>query len=129
MRTYDEIDRDARDGSPFSNSTSGEIWMSQWCHRCKNDSPELVDKGEGCPLILIALCGKTPVEWHPQEGIQDYHCIEFRDERGGGGEPGPKRPAPEMPGQEQLFPAEATHQGVRMFKDVVDEIRPAGVAP
>lgn len=128
MRAYDEIDKDARDGSPFSNSTSGEMWMSRWCHRCANDSPEMVDRGEGCPLILVALCGRTPVEWLEQEGIQDYHCIEFRPEDDGGGDDKQKPPPQPMPGQVELFPSTDTHQGVRMFKDVVDEVRQVTVS-
>lgn len=130
MRTPDEIERDARDGSPFSNGTSGEIWMHNWCQKpCAHDGPfQRGETDEGCPLILLALTGKTPIEWLEQDGSQDYHCIEFRDESSGGGEPGPRRPQPEMPGQEELFPAEATHQGVRMFTDVVDEVRREAVA-
>ncbi len=124
MRTAADIKRDARPGAPFSNGTSGEIWMDDWCDRCANDSPEMVDRGDGCPLILIALSGETPIEWLPQESTQDYHCIEFRpDDDDGDDEPGPRRPPPEMPGQAELFPAEATHQGVRMFTDVVDDVR------
>lgn len=105
MRTADEIMADARDGSPFSNGTSGMIWMENWCERCRNDSPEMVDRGEGCPLILVSLCGKTPVEWFEQEDLQDYHCIEFRAEDGpdDDGEP---QPIPDPPGMDALIPRE-----------------------
>jgi len=104
MRTADEIMADARDGSPFSNSTMGETWMDNWCERCRNDSPEMVDRGEGCPLILVSLCDKTPVEWFEQEGIQDYHCIEFRDQDGP--DDYDPKPFPDPPGMDALIPRE-----------------------
>lgn len=124
MRTLEEILADARDVPAFSNSTMGEIWTANWCERCKNDSQGLVDRGKGCPLILVSLMGKTPVEWFEQERTQDYHCIEFRDERGDGG---PKPPPKPMPGQGELFDGEP-HRGVRMYKDVVDELRRESVS-
>lgn len=111
-RTFQEIDADARDGSPFSNGTMGDLWMSQWCENCLNDSPEMVDRGEGCPLILVALLGKTPVEWFEQDGTQDYHCVEFRDQDGPGDtEP---KPIPDPPDMEAMLPRE-TYTGALMF--------------
>jgi hypothetical protein len=128
MRTLDEILADARDVPAFSNSTMGEIWTANWCARCKNDSQELADRGKGCPLILVSLMNKTPIEWltaNDHAGIVgDYHCIEFRDERGDGG---PKPPPKPMPGQGELFDGEL-HRGVRMYKDVVDELRRESVS-
>jgi hypothetical protein len=120
-RPYEEVDRDAREGSPFSNGTSWEIWSYNWCERCKNDSPELVDKGEGCPLIMVALMGKTPAEWFPQEGVQDYHCVEFRDKNEGGGGDAPKAPEP-IPGQGIMFDMEPH---TKMYADVVAEALPS----
>jgi hypothetical protein len=122
MRTYEEAMGAARPGSPFSNSTSWEIWSSGWCVRCKNDSPEMVDRGEGCPLIMVALSNKTPSEWFEQEGIQDYHCVEFRSEDEGGD----SEPAPEpIPGQGLMFDMEPH---ARMFADVMAEVRRAEVS-
>jgi hypothetical protein len=111
MRDLDTIMSDARDGSPFSNSTSGEMWMGEWCYRCKVDAPFQRDEApEGCPLILVALLDKTPAEW-TETGIQDYHCSEFDEDHGYGGHDGegppvgPTWPQPvvEMEGQTDLF--------------------------
>jgi hypothetical protein len=77
MRTQAEITADAADRPPFANGTEGEIWMARWCEECANDSPELVDRGEGCPLLLIALLGKTPKEWPVNPTGGDYTCDEF----------------------------------------------------
>lgn len=103
MRTVEEIERDARPGAAFSNGTSWEIWEAAWCCRCLRDLPFRNGiSPTGCPLILVAICGeKTPIEWLPQEGVQDYHCIEARFPGDGGGEP---RPRPEPTGMDGLFP-------------------------
>lgn len=117
MRTYQEIEATARDVSPFSNGTEWEIWAANWCWRpCMNPveanwqryedgkGPAPEDFPGGCPLILVAMMGKTPSEWieQPDNGYQnDYHCIEFRDEEGDGGEP---EPVPDPPGMIELFP-------------------------
>lgn len=136
MRTYAEADAAALDKPAFSNGTEGECWTSNWCGRCIHDKPARQGRdGDGCPLILISLCGKTPSEWIEQPwgekgpSLYDrYHCIEFRDEH----EPPPPRttPLPTPPGQGELIPVEP-YVGTRMFVDVVDEIRdrePAGVS-
>lgn len=117
MRTYQEIMTDARDVRPFSNGTHWEIWAANWCWKpCMNsaeanwqryeagEGPEPEDFPGGCPLILAAMMGKTPLEWleQPDDGYQtDYHCIEFRDEEDGGGEP---QPIPDPPDMDALFP-------------------------
>lgn len=102
MRDYDSIVDDAAQRSPFSNGTSGEIWMSNWCYQCKVDGP--FQRGvtdQGCPLLLVALMQKTPKEW-TETGLQDYHCSEFvPDDDGEDGDPDPD-PAP-MPGQTDMF--------------------------
>lgn len=102
MRDHDSIFDDAADRSPFSNGTSGEIWMSEWCYRCKVDGP--FQRGvtdQGCPLLLVALMQKTPKEW-TETGLQDYHCSEFvPDDDGKDGDPDPN-PAP-LPGQTDMF--------------------------
>lgn len=121
MRSFDEAYAGARERSAFSNGTEGECWMDNWCARCVNDSPEMVDRGEGCPLILVALSGRTPTEWIEQNPLSlsdRYHCIEFRGEDEGGDPP----PPPPIPGQGELIPAEP-FEGVRMFADVVAEAR------
>lgn len=119
MRTYEEIRDSALDSPPFSNASQADGWMYNWCERCRNDSQELVDRGEGCPLILCAMLGKTPIEWLTQTAedqiLARFHCIEFRDEDDGddgdGREP---QPLPEDPNQCVLWPREQ-YEGVRML--------------
>lgn len=110
MRTYEEIERDARDRRPFANGTEGYGWMGAWCSRCLVEAPYRNGLNDsGCPLVLVALLDKTPIEWldgprdeHGRYAIEDqYHCVEFRAPGGGGGEP---RPRPEPPGMDGLFP-------------------------
>lgn len=118
MRSLEVIEAAALPGSPFSNSTDWEIWSYNWCERCRNDSPALVDKGEGCPLILVALMGKRPSEWLDGECPSKYTCVEFRDQNDG---PGPEpQPIPDPPGQETLLDREP-YEGVRMFAGVRNE--------
>ena len=111
MRDLDAIMGDAREGSPFSNGTSVEMWMGDWCYRCKVDAPFQRDESPtGCPLIMVALLGKTPAEW-AETGMQDYHCSEFDEDHGDDGDDGegppagPTWPQPvaEMEGQTDLF--------------------------
>lgn len=127
MRSYDEIYDGSRDEPAFSNSGDGDEWMSRWCERCTNDSPEMVDRGDGCPLILIAVVGRTPAEWfgQPNGSADRYHCVEFRD-RDDPGEGGPQ-PVPTPPGQGTLLPREP-FTGVRMYADVASTVTHAGVA-
>lgn len=104
--TYDQAWASAREGSPFSNSGEGECWMANNCHRCVNDNP---DDGEGCDLVLVALLGRTPVEWTPNRPGslgEQYRCMYFRDEEDGhGGDPEP-HPIPDPPGQLTIAPRE-----------------------
>jgi hypothetical protein len=126
VRPYGELERDARDKPAFSNSTDGYAWLDNWCGDCIHDKPAREgDEGNGCPLILVALVGKTPAEWLDQwDGKSPfplgnrYHCIEYRPEDDGGGDSDPL-PEP-IPGQGELLPREP-YEGVRMFADVVAE--------
>lgn len=68
MKTYDEYERTARDGRPFSNSTEWEVFQFDVCmgqghtkRRCVND--DSADDGDGCPLILLFLDERWPAEW------------------------------------------------------------------
>jgi len=117
MRDLDTIMETARDGSPFSNSTSGEMWMGEWCYRCKVDGPFQRDEAaEGCPILYVALTRKTPAEW-TETGMQDYACSEFDEDHGDDGDDGegppagPTWPQPvtEMEGQVDLFSVFADH--------------------
>jgi hypothetical protein len=125
MRSYDEIFASALDRPAFSNHTSWEMWAAGWCYRCANDSFGTGKDGQDCPLILAALMQKTPLEWLAEtkeaEALADYHCIEFRSNEGGGGDD-PAPPDEPMPGQELLFDPEP-YRGVRMWADVVNEMR------
>lgn len=89
MRTPDEIDAAATEGSPFSNGSEGYAWMDRWCDECANNDEETE---KWCPILSVALLGKTPAEWSekPWQQIKGapegevapvlgdtYHCSEF----------------------------------------------------
>lgn len=100
MRSYVQIDSSATPTAPFSNSTDGYAWIDQWCNRCIHD-----DKGpdDGCEILLVGLCGKTPAEWLPGDRLtlgNAYRCTEFKKARRK-----PEWPATgtEVPGQLALF--------------------------
>lgn len=115
MKTYDEAFAAATEGSPFSNSTEGDAWMGAYCERCKNDSPAMVNRGEGCPLILVALVGRTPAEWTPGDPCRsNYRCSEFRS-RDDGDDPEPE-PLPEDPDQLTIFD-EYADQAIALILD------------
>lgn len=87
--------------------------MGNWCDRCVHDAPyQRGEGGQGCPLLLVALSEKTPVEWidqteHGHRLGDTYHCTEFRpDDDGDGDDPEPE-PPPVLPGQLDLFTANA----------------------
>lgn len=121
MRTFDEADAAALDRSAFSNGTEWDAWSGTWCGRCEHDKDT-----PGCPLVLVAMLGKTPAEWleqppgeHGPYNSNLYHCVEFRDENtpGEGREP---LPIPDPPGQETLLPREP-YTGVRMLAQPTPE--------
>lgn len=128
MRTYEEAMEASRDRAAFANGTEGEMWMANWCERCKHDTPAKQAKG-GCPLVMVAMMQRTPSEWldgprdeHGRFSRYDqYHCVEFRDINDKGGD-GPSRGPRPMPGQGELLPPEP-YEGVRMFADVVAETK------
>jgi|GEM_PF-2357142 len=119
LPTYDEAYAKAAEGSPFSNSTEGECWMANNCHRCVHDAPTRRDEWDkGCPLIMVALLGKTPAEWMRKDGFRlgdQYTCVFFRDEDDPG--PGEPTPIPDPPGQDALFPRDGFERPGRMFAD------------
>lgn len=85
----------SQDRTPFSNGTEGEAWMANWCGRCLVDAPfrNGLRGAIGCPLLAVALSGRTPAEWICNEPLRlgaQYSCINFRAPGGGGGEPRPK---------------------------------------
>jgi hypothetical protein len=124
VRTEEQISAAARPGSPFSNGTEGYAWMANWCHECVNndEATEL-----WCPILTVALLGKTPAEWVEQPWQQitgrpegetapvlggTYECTEFvqRPQWPGDYDPDdgptpPPDPAPEVEGQLDLIDA------------------------
>lgn len=137
MRTYDEAFAAAVDQSAFSNGTEGHAWMDQWCFRCVHDKGTRDGSDPvGCPLVMVALMGRTPSEWLEQPWQQingrpdgdtapvlgdTYHCVEFRneDDPGPGYEP---QPDPPPPGQLPLFD-DQPYRGYRMYADVAATVR------
>ena len=105
MKTFEEADAAARPGPAFSNSTEYELWRDRWCDRCAHDTEEQVDRGEGCPLVLIGLMGKTPAEWKRRKD-HSYRCTAFVNLRDVS-LPEPAPPAwQEIPGQAALVSIE-----------------------
>lgn len=80
MKSYEEYEKTAKPGAPFSCGTEWEIWSYNVCmggnhplhRRCVNDDG--ADEGNGCPLILLSMIGKTPAEWIGPDGR--YRCTE-----------------------------------------------------
>lgn len=68
----DELAR-ARTGAPFANGYEGESWMSLWCQDCTHRN--------GCPLLDVALFGRTPAAWQLREpdGLNRYTCEEHQE--------------------------------------------------
>ena len=96
---FDDAMARSKDKPAFSNSTEWEMWAANWCERpCK------VDANQDCPLIMIALLGRTPAEWLPQPADRypsdAYHCVNFRGKDDPGDEP---QPQPEPPDMDGLF--------------------------
>jgi hypothetical protein len=120
VRTEAEIDAAARPGRPFSNGTEGYAWMGSWCDECVHNDEETE---LWCPILTVALLGKTPAEWVEQpwgqipgrpEGetapslTDRYHCTEFQQRPDPGDEaedPPPPEPVPECDGQLDLVDA------------------------
>lgn len=116
MISRDEAYQRARDVRPFSNGDEGHAWMANWCDRCAVDQPYRSGiTHTGCPLIELALLGRTPAEWIEEKPFSlgdRYTCVEFRPRGGGGGEP---KPRPTPPGQGELLPR-GDYTGTRMYE-------------
>ena len=117
---YPALLAESRDEPAFSNSDEGVAWLSANCETCVHDRPARQgDAGRGCPLILVSLMGRRPVQWI--DGSRDgqgrcsmarqYLCTEYRHEDDGPTDP---QPVPDPPGQLELFPR-AGYEGVRMW--------------
>ena len=64
----------SRAGKSFvpSNGTEGEIFMSNWCHRCIKES--------GCSILTGAMFGKRPKQWR-YDDAEEPECTSFRDQK------------------------------------------------
>ena len=127
---YERAYAEAADRPAFSNGTESMAWMYNWCDRCLRDAPARSGLGPGCPLVLVAYLGKTPIQWLEQPWgergpslYNRYHCIEFRAPGDGGNEP---KPRPDPPGQDTFLPREP-FEATRMLVQA-DERLPVGVA-
>lgn len=62
----DARERSARVAA-FSNGYEAEDWQDAWCGTCRHDSQGVVTPaGQAevfCPLVDVALLGRTPAEW------------------------------------------------------------------
>lgn len=120
MDDFDIAYANARDERAFSNGTDWEIWSYNWCeNNCVHDAAyQRGETNEGCPLALVAMCGRTPREWLPGDpkdmtcGSQ-YTCVYYRHEDDDDPDAKPE-PVPDPPGMEALFPRELVEPG-RVF--------------
>lgn len=72
MKIYAEAEAAAQKRPAFSNGFEWDCWSAAWCNECVHE--------DDCPLILVAMLGKTPVEWTEDEplGLETrYVCQEF----------------------------------------------------
>ena len=80
MKGYDEEWERAASRVPFSNGTAWDMWAFRWCEQCVNDGMGGTDPDgkPWCPLITVALAGRTPAQWTEKTPpLQDYECSEF----------------------------------------------------
>lgn len=117
---YSRLYEEARDEPAFSNSDEGMAFMDAHCETCIHDKPARQgDDANGCPLILISLMGRRPIQWldgpvneQGRYSLRDqYHCVEYRHEDDGPADP---QPIPDPPGQLTLCPRDG-FEGCRML--------------
>jgi hypothetical protein len=122
MDDGDTLWEQSRDQPPFSNS-DGYAWFEANCTTCIWEKPARQgDEGNGCPLVLLALVGRTPAQWiagNPDDISSKYTCIEYRHEDDGP-DPEPK-PIPTPPGQGELLPRQP-YEGVRMLNTIAHPV-------
>lgn len=114
MRSYEAALAAAEDRPAFSNGMESECWFDNWCYRCAVDAPfQRGEANEGCPLVMVALLGKTPAEWIDRDSGNlgnQFHCTEYRPIDEGGADESPPESPPdpaEFPGQLDLLTASA----------------------
>lgn len=115
---YDRLYAEALDEPAFSNGDEGYSWTEAHCSTCIHDKEQRDSMSGGCPLILVSLMGRTPIQWldQKQDGRRysregQYICVEYRHEDDGPTEP---QPIPDPPGQLTLAPRD-DYEGVRML--------------
>jgi hypothetical protein len=72
LPSFDDAYAIAARAVPFSNGFEGDSWMAVWCERCAHY--------DYCPLIAVALVGRTPVQWTEVNRASldnRYRCAEF----------------------------------------------------
>lgn len=70
---YDDAAARASARAPFANGFEWDHWSDGNCYRCVHE--------ETCPLILVAMLGKTPAEWEPGKPGhlgEQYRCACFQ---------------------------------------------------
>jgi hypothetical protein len=83
MPTYEEAEAAAREGAAFSDSDRGYAWIEMTCGHCVHDVT-LGQGGPGCPLVELALLGRTPAQWKgSQYDPYGYVCELFEEAAGG----------------------------------------------
>lgn len=69
------------DRPAFSNGHEGEVWENDWCGTCVHGGQVSNADGGGCPLLGLALLGRTPAEWEPRVPgglLARYECTAYR---------------------------------------------------
>lgn len=76
MALLDLVSEIARshDGRAFANGHEGDAWMGLWCLDCVQDQDQ-------CPLIGVALLGRTPAAWQDRDpgSLNRYICNEYQE--------------------------------------------------
>lgn len=75
MKSFEEYEKAAQPGRPFSNGTEWELWSYNVCGGSGVERNRCVrDDNDDCPLILLMLDEKHPAEWTGPRGR--YRCAE-----------------------------------------------------
>jgi hypothetical protein len=62
VRTYAEIDADAKDSPAFSNATEADIFQHNVCRGCSWYEDVEPEQPWDCPILDVTLMGKWPIE-------------------------------------------------------------------
>lgn len=77
--SYDALLAEARDEPPFASGSDQADWIAANCGTCVHDREQRPGGpvGPGCPLVMVALMGRTPAQW---VGGEDggHQCVEYR---------------------------------------------------